>query len=51
MPVDIWKNKNEKKWFLPCSKKTNDKNMVSEKPEKCGPEKNEKKTVFPFFWH
>ena len=24
--------------------------MVSENPEKCGPEKNEKKTVFPFFF-
>ena len=24
--------------------------MVSEKPEKCGPEKNEKKTGFPFFF-
>ena len=39
-----------KKWSLPCSKKKNDKKMVSENPEKCGPEKNEKKkTVFPCF--
>ena len=24
--------------------------MISEKPEKCGPEKNKKKTVFPFLF-
>ena len=39
----------EKKRSLPCSKKKNDKKMVSQNPEKCGPEKNEQKTVFPFF--
>ena len=40
--IFFWK-KRKKKRSLPCSKKKNDKKTVSEKPEKCGPEKNEKK--------
>ena len=44
------KEKRKKNGPCPSVRTKNDKKMVSENPEKCGPAKNEKKTVFPFFF-